>query len=1075
MLNRRRAFARRKMKWFAWICQRVFISHRVPITRRRTAVVLCLVCSSLTAILPVAQASRSRPGQSAEEKQIAMLEPGQVVDREISGGQFHVYEISMTAGQCVSLVVHQQGIDIAIAVLDSDNNVTADFDSQKSKQRDEQALLVADTTTKYRFRVRAIYRGAPAGRYQLQSSKVRPVEERDRTLFEANRSATTADQQMEAGKYDDAISAGARALELAEKALGPDDAYIGFLLIGQAIRVRTKGDVSNAEVMFQRAIDIDRKTLGDEDPQTALAIGDMGLIYLSRNDYAGAALQFQKGYEISERTLGPDDPQVALFLMNLSTAHSDRGDFQTAETELKRCIAISEKMRGPEDPLTLKMIYNLGNMYLDTDDSDRAEPLMQAALTGFEKQFGPDHPNLAYPLQNLGILARRHKQYNRALEYLWRSEQIREKSVGRRHRLVASLFVNIGNVYHAQGNYAKAMELFLQGLDIYESVAGPYDPHIIDTLSAMARTSAAMKDLDRAYEYQSRVDVLVEKSLSLNLEVGSEREKLAYMSIVEKYVSDSISLSVQQSPSDKRAAEGAATAVLQRKGRVLDALAGSVAALREHLSGGDQQLLDELSVTTSDLAKLALNGPKKTPLPEYRSQIHALEEKRETLEAQISQRSQGYYESSTAVTLASISSLIPQDAVLVEFAVYQPLDPKVDEETALPASPRYVAYVISQSGDLRWVDLGESTEIDKLAQSWREALSSPTRTDSTRIARELDRKTMKHVREVAGNVKHLLISPDGELNLIPFEALVDENGSFLVQRYSISYLTTGRDLLRLQVARSSKSGPLVIANPLFGEPQPDLIAKGGSPNVNTSSSVSRRRSVTIGADLETVYFAPLPGTAMEARTIQSLFPDTRLLSGAQASKASLKLVDAPKILHFATHGFFLRDLPASPGSEARVPTVSASSSQRPAAADSPLLRSGLALSGANLTKGNSEDGILTSLEASSLNLWGTRLVALSACETGVGKVKNGEGVYGLRRAFFLAGTETLLMSLWEVSDQATREMMTSYYKGLKAGLGRGEALRQTQLDMLKRKGRQHPYYWASFIQAGEWANLDGKR
>jgi CHAT domain-containing protein len=143
--------------------------------------------------------------------------------------------------------------------------------------------------------------------------------------------------------------------------------------------------------------------------------------------------------------------------------------------------------------------------------------------------------------------------------------------------------------------------------------------------------------------------------------------------------------------------------------------------------------------------------------------------------------------------------------------------------------------------------------------------------------------------------------------------------------------------------------------------------------------------------------------------------------------------------------------------------------------ENPLLRSGLALAGANLHKDTGEDGILTALEASGLNLWGTKLVVLSACDTGVGEVKNGEGVYGLRRAFLLAGTETLVMSLWPVSDYLTREMMSNYYKGLKQEAGRGAALRQAQRDMLKRKDRQHPFYWASFIQSGEWANLDGKR
>src|SRR5262249_12686276 len=143
----------------------------------------------------------------------------------------------------------------------------------------------------------------------------------------------------------------------------------------------------------------------------------------------------------------------------------------------------------------------------------------------------------------------------------------------------------------------------------------------------------------------------------------------------------------------------------------------------------------------------------------------------------------------------------------------------------------------------------------------------------------------------------------------------------------------------------------------------------------------------------------------------------------------------------------------------------------PASIQNPLLRSGLALSGANLTKTAGDDGILTALEAAGLNLWGTKLVTLSACDTGVGEVKNGEGVYGLRRAFFLAGTESLVMSLWPVSDIAPREMMTSYYAGLRKGLGRGEALRQAELAMLKRPTRRHPFYWASFIESGAWTPL----
>jgi CHAT domain-containing protein len=129
------------------------------------------------------------------------------------------------------------------------------------------------------------------------------------------------------------------------------------------------------------------------------------------------------------------------------------------------------------------------------------------------------------------------------------------------------------------------------------------------------------------------------------------------------------------------------------------------------------------------------------------------------------------------------------------------------------------------------------------------------------------------------------------------------------------------------------------------------------------------------------------------------------------------------------------------------------------------------LAGANVRQSGKDDGILTSLEASGLNLWGTELVTLSACDTGLGPIQNGEGVYGLRRAFVLSGTESLVMSLWSISDYTTREIMIAYYKNLKAGMGRAEALRNVQLDMIKHPKRSHPFFWAGFIESGQWSPL----
>jgi CHAT domain-containing protein len=227
--------------------------------------------------------------------------------------------------------------------------------------------------------------------------------------------------------------------------------------------------------------------------------------------------------------------------------------------------------------------------------------------------------------------------------------------------------------------------------------------------------------------------------------------------------------------------------------------------------------------------------------------------------------------------------------------------------------------------------------------------------------------------------------------------------------------------------------------------------------------------------LSAIYFVPLPSSAAEARAIKELFPDATLFTGQRATKANLLHVNAPRILHVASHGFFLQDAAGDSAQAAADPASGSRAIGASVDVENPLLRSGLALAGANLTHSSRDDGILTALEASALNLWGTRLVTLSACDTGIGEVRNGEGVYGLRRAFVLAGTETLVMSLWPVSDAIAREVMVSYYTGLRTGLGRGDALRQAKLAMLKRHGRRHPFYWATFIQSGEWASLNDKR
>ena len=394
------------------------------------------------------------------------------------------------------------------------------------------------------------------------------------------------------------------------------------------------------------------------------------------------------------------------------------------------------------------------------------------------------------------------------------------------------------------------------------------------------------------------------------------------------------------------------------------------------------------------------------------------------------------------MTLAAVQAAIPRDAALIEFALYRPFNPRLDNLDAY-GEPRYIAYVISRQGELQWKDLGPAKEIEARLGAWRQAMRDPARHYVQQLGRAVDEKLMQPVRAVLGDAKLLLISPDSELNLIPFAALVDEEGRYLIQRYSLAYLTSGRDLLRLQVARAEKSAPLIVADPAFGEP-----ALTGSNEKTAGNPGSTRARI----DLSRMFFGPLPGVNDEVRALRKLLPNARFLTKEQATKTSLENTIAPRILHIATHGFFV--------SEPR--TVANESTSRggerltsPAIRNNnPLLRSGLALAGAN----HDDSEILTALEASGLNLWGTKLVVLSACDTGLGEIRNGEGVYGLRRALVLAGAETQMISLWPVSDRSTRDLMIGFYKDLMNGHSRGDALRQAQLQMLEDKSHSHPYY-----------------
>jgi CHAT domain-containing protein/Tfp pilus assembly protein PilF len=1018
---------------------------------------------------------------------VEVLERGKPIERELAAEETHTYRITLAEGEFLSVVVEQRGIDVVVKVVGPDGEQISESNSEPRKEGEETVSQVAEVAGSYRLSVGSAQRVAPAGRYEIRVAELRVATESDRQLQEARKLGAESLRLYRAGKYDEARPLAERALEIRSKELGPEHLDVAQSLNNLAIIYRRKGDSAKSEQLHQRALAIREKMLGSEHPLVAQSLHNLANLYDDRGNSAKAEQLYQRGLEIGEKALGSEHPHVATSLNSLAIIYRDKGDYAKAEPLYQRALTIREKTLEPGHPHIGTSLNNLATLYHDKGDYEKAEPLYQRALAIQEKTLGPEHPRVAQSLSSLAILHRTKGDYAKAEQFHQRALAILEKALGPEHRYVGDSLDNLAVLYGHNGDYAKAEPLYQRALAILEKTLGSEHPLVAQTVNNLSALYAAKGDIAQAVAFQSRDIGISERNITYNLRTGSERQKLAYLATRSARASQTISLHVRYAPTDPAAASLAATTILQRKGRTLDAMSGSFAALRQRFNPQDQALLDQLNEITAQLARLVLGGPESTAPAEHQRQIKELEEEKEKLEAAISGRSAEFRAQSQPITLAAIQSAIPTDAVLIEFASYQPFNAQAVGNEKAHGEPRYVAYLLRREGEIQWKELGDVKTIDQAIDAFRRALSDPRRRDLKTLARAVDEKVMQPLRALVGGARQVFVSPDGALNLIPFEALVDEQDRYLIERSSFTYLTSGRDLLRLQVERESKSAPLVLADPLYGEPQRGQLAKAEMGQLARAAVAQRkppgrmrlRQSVTTGTDLSSVYFAPLMGAALEAREIKSLFPEARVLLGERATETSLKQAVAPRILHIATHGFFLEDQPVRIEGTRGLSLMRDDGDLRGLSVnlkiENPLLRSGLALAGANLREGREDDGILTALEASGLNLWGTKLVVLSACDTGVGVVRTGEGVNGLRRALVLAGSETQVMSLWPVSDYVTQRLMKGYYTGLKQGEGRGEALRRVKLEMLRQKGMEHPFYWASFIQSGKWTELDDKR
>ena len=557
--------------------------------------------------------------------------------------------------------------------------------------------------------------------------------------------------------------------------------------------------------------------------------------------------------------------------------------------------------------------------------------------------------------------------------------------------------------------------------------------------------------------------------------------------------------------SNKAANELALTNVLRSKGRQLDRIGEGMRFFHEHSPAEYAAYMQLLSLQSQYAIDKWINKAQPRRL---RNEILRLEQTSEQLKgalAKLRLSAKGAIPppiTEDPITPAAVSLRLPEKTVLVEIFVYRAFDPTATERNgrAIWLKPKYAMFLLDETGAIRVCDLGDADRVDQLIDQFRADLHQVSDLSALRrTGTQLSDLVWKPIQEGLRGGTVLFVSPDGRLNLVPFGALFDRDGDFVIKQFSVRYLSSGRDLLRSDNPQSHRGQPFVAVYPCFDDkascasPESSDICSA-LPVTNAVSSPPRLRSRSFDPTLDVFEVSSISETLAEGCDLHRLFPQASFSWGAAATESSIKAARSPSILHVATHGYYIpskfnesdQDLLQDESiEEFRMNVESFTYPERWRGRFGPFLedrtlqldssvRSGIALAGANVhASDDGEDGILTALEMSALDLSGTEMAVLSACETGLGDVVDRGGPSGLRRALAIAGAETQVISLWSVNDDTTRDLMARFYARLIDGIGRGEALRQAQLDLLNSPDPtiRHPYYWASFIESGNWEPL----
>ena len=878
------------------------------------------------------------------------------------------------------------------------------------------------------------------------------------------------------GEYEKSAATFERARAIYETridAKNPAPPEYGTLLVNLGGNYQRLGQYRKAEADFSTALDVLGKTIGPSHPIYATSLLGFANLEMERGNYSGAEKFYDQAAPVLKSALGENHPMYVQMLDHRANLYAAMGNRTAAESDFRAALQLRKKIFGPKHVLVAATLRNYGR-FLYARNAQESETLLREAVDIYAN--APDRPAFEYAntLLSLGEAERKRGDVAAARQTLQKALDVAAQGLGTEHPVYASVLASLALVQQAVHQYAEAERGLRQAIAIVTESQGGDHPDLaayLKDLAALDETQGKYADAAPLYRRSFEIG---DRLLNDILNAGSESTKASVLSNLDDPLP--ALLEFQQNAGDRfpEARVLAFEAVARRKGRVLDHVrdwrenlrSSSSVEIRQRLNQWQSMIECQASLTTAlgyrdlksavagtcDLEDAALEGRYDRLLSDLRSKwtpalgkqaraaLRDLKERTDAIEAVLSRDVPGFSGAVRPPTLDDMRERLAPDELLVEIAAYQ---------------KRYGAFLLDHSGRLRWLDLGFARPLDAAvrdliagANDWSvsvarhetqsAAAAQITAQDAlTKLSLALAPLRAQLDRDKA--IRRLRIAPDGLLTLFPFAALTTTPGHFWVERFAISYLSAGRDLVA-STQNEPPGGPPVIA-----------LSPGGN---------SRQQGTTA---FRSDALERLDGAELEARSLQALLPRSQLLAEGEASEQRVKDLHRPALLHIVGHGLVRgnEDCTIDPASP-----ICALSGMDPGARAMSL--SAIVLEEAYGRGGSSsQDGLLTALELESLDLDGSQMLVLSQCRMADGVPSSSDGVYGMRRAAAIAGVKTFVAPLWNVSDSVERAIMGRFYTELRAGKDRSEALRQAMLQAMRSPQSTNFLYWAPVILSGD--------